>query len=297
MPTTGGVQNSLIEGAAIGCTAVQLFTSSPRQWKPQTLSEATIAAFRNAQESTAIPFTVAHDSYLINLAAPTPEVLEKSKIAFRGELDRAELLCIPWVVTHMGAHLNQGEEEALDRLVESLKAVLEETDTLGYRVGVALETTAGQGTGLGWRFDHLGRILQGVGPHPRLGVCMDTCHIFAAGYDLRGEQYEVTIAEFDRLVGLQHLKVIHTNDCVKPLGCRVDRHAHLGMGQIGLEAFARLAVDPRLTRIPMIVETPDSETMHAVNLARLRQMTMGIMPVLEPVTVETDDETTGENVV
>lgn len=289
MPTSGGLYKSLLGGKEIGCTAVQLFTSSPRQWTPHPLSEEAITKFRTAQETTEIPFTVAHDSYLINLAAPTPEVLEKSRNAFRGELDRAELLGIPWVVTHMGAHLNQGEDEALDRLVESLKLVLDETDALGYKVGVALETTAGQGTGLGWRFEHLGRILNGVGGHPRLGVCMDTCHIFAAGYDLRDGKYAETMAEFDRLVGLQNLKVIHANDCVKPLGCRVDRHAHLGLGQIGIAAFAQLATDPRLTQIPIIVETPDSETMHAVNLARLRLLTTGVLPDLEPVAETTTD--------
>lgn len=290
MPTVGGLHNSLTAGAEIGCTAVQLFTSNPRQWKPQVLSPETVVAFKTAQEATGITFTVAHDSYLINLAAPTPEVLEKSKIAFRGELDRAEQLGIPWVVTHMGAHLNQGEDEALDRLVASVKEVLEETDSLGYRAGIALETTAGQGTGLGWRFEHLGRILQGVGPHPRLGVCMDTCHIFAAGYDLRGDQYDVTMGEFDALVGLQNLKVIHVNDCVKPLACRVDRHAHLGQGQIGLNAFFRLATDSRLAHIPMIVETPDSEMMHKVNLARLRTMTTGVLPEIEEPLSPTSDE-------
>ncbi len=293
MPTSGGLYKSLLGGKEIGCTAVQLFTSSPRQWTPQPLPEEAITKFRTAQETTGIPFTVAHDSYLINLAAPTPEVLEKSRKAFRGELDRAELLGIPWVVTHMGAHLNKGEDEALDRLVESLKLVLEETDAQGYKVGIALETTAGQGTGLGWRFEHLGRILNGVGGHPRLGVCMDTCHIFAAGYDLREDKYTETMAEFDRLVGLQNLKVIHANDCVKPLGCRVDRHAHLGLGQIGIAAFAQLATDPRLTQIPIIVETPDSETMHAVNLARLRLMTTGVLPDLEPVP-ETATDTESE---
>ena len=279
MPTPGGLHNSLLGGHKIGCNVVQLFTANPKQWQHAPLSNETIAAFRNAQERTGIASTVSHDSYLINLAAPSAEVMEKFCVAFRAELDRAQTLGIPWVVTHMGAHLDQGEDEAMTRLVNSLKQVLEETDKLGYTVGVALETTAGQGTGLGWQFEQLGRILREVGPTPRLGVCLDTCHIFAAGYDLRdADAYAQTTAEFDRLIGLNHLKVIHANDCQKPLGCRVDRHSHIGDGHIGMGAFARLVTDTRLRHVPILVETPESETMHAVNLARLQQMARGEMP-------------------
>lgn len=276
MPTAGGMYNSLLSGKEIGCTAVQLFTSSPRQWQSPPLSEETIRAFQDARESTGIPFACAHDSYLINLAAPTEEVMEKSRIAFRAELERAEQLGLSWVVTHMGAHLNQGEEAAMARLVESLRLILDETDALGYSVGVALETTAGQGSGLGWRFEQIGQILRGVGAHPRLGVCMDTCHIFVAGYDLRdAASYETTITEFDAQIGLNNLKIIHANDAKKPLGSRVDRHEHIGEGEIGVEGFAQLVRDPRLSHIPVIVETPESETMHAVNLRRLRCLAAG----------------------
>jgi deoxyribonuclease-4 len=252
---------------------VQLFTGSPRQWSHPPLKAEEVAAFHKARESTDVVFTVAHDSYLINLAAPTADVLERSRTAFRRELDRAEQLGIPWVVTHMGAHLDQGEEEAIARLVHSLKLVLEATDAEGYSAGIALETTAGQGTGLGWRFDQLGEVLRGVGPHPRLGVCLDTCHVFVAGYDLRDEAaYEATWAEFDRHIGREKLKVIHANDAKKPLGSRVDRHEHIGQGEIGAAAFARLLTDVRLAHVPVILETPDSETMHAVNLARLKRL-------------------------
>jgi deoxyribonuclease-4 len=276
MPTAGGLKNALLSGKEIGCTAVQLFTSSPRQWNHPPLKEAEIAAFHAVREQTGISIVIAHDSYLINLAAPDPYVLERSRHAFRGELDRAEQLGISWVVTHMGAHLDQGEEAAVARIIESLKLVLAETDELGYKVGIALETTAGQGTGLGWKFEQLGEILRGVGPHPRLGVCLDTCHIFVAGYDLRAqEQYELTWQEFDRLVGLENLKVIHANDAKKPCGSRVDRHDHIGAGEIGLEAFTRLVTDPRLAHVPIIIETPDSETMHRVNLQRLRRLAAG----------------------
>ncbi len=281
MPTTGGLHNSLLGGHKIGCNVVQLFTANPKQWQHPPLSNEIIAAFRNAQEQTGIASTVSHNSYLINLAAPTLETLVKSRAAFRAELDRAHLLGIPWVVTHMGAHLDQGEDEAMTRLVDSLKQVLEDTEKAGYTVGIALETTAGQGTGLGWQFEQLGRILREVGPNPRLGVCLDTCHIFAAGYDLRDQAaYAQTMAAFDRLIGLENLKVIHANDCQKPLGCRVDRHSHIGEGQIGMEAFGSLVTDARLRHVPVLVETPESETMHAVNLSRLQQLARGETPII-----------------
>jgi deoxyribonuclease-4 len=273
MPTAGGLAKSLTRGKEIGCTAVQLFTGSPRQWGHPPLKPEEIAAFQAAREATGIAFACAHDSYLINLAAPAPDVLERSRKAFRSELDRAEALGLSWVVTHMGAHLDQGEEAAMARLIESLGLVLEETDRLHYQVGVALETTAGQGSGLGWRFEQLGQVLSGVGSHPRLGVCLDTCHVFVAGYDLRDEAaYEQTWAAFEAHIGRDKLKILHMNDAKKPLGSRVDRHEHIGEGQIGLEAFRRLMNDPRLTPLPMILETPDSETMHAVNLRRLKEL-------------------------
>lgn len=273
MPTAGGLYKSLLAGKEIGCSAVQLFTGSPRQWSHPPLQEEAVAAFHAAREATGIAFTVAHDSYLINLAAPSADVLERSYKAFRGELDRANRLGIPWVVTHMGAHLDQGEEAAVARLIESLKRILAETEAEGYAAGIALETTAGQGTGLGYRFEQLAEVLNGVGPHPRLGVCLDTCHVFAAGYDLRDEaSYRQTWEAFDTLIGLDRLKVIHANDSKKPLGSRVDRHEHIGEGEIGIEAFARLVTDPKLLHVPIIIETPDSETMHAVNLARLKRL-------------------------
>lgn len=273
MPTSGGLYKSLASGKAIGCTAVQLFTNSPRQWSNRSLSAEEIEKFEQARLETEIPFLVAHDSYLINLASPANDVLERSREAFRGELDRAQQLGISWVVTHMGAHLDQGVDEAVERLVESLKIVLADTDAEGYTTGIALETTAGQGTGLGHRFEQLAEVLAGVGPHPRLGICLDTCHIFVAGYDLRSEEaFEQTLSRFDSIIGLDKLKVIHANDAKKPLGSRVDRHEHIGDGEIGIEAFARLVTDPRLKHIPIIIETPDSETMHAVNLGRLQRL-------------------------
>ncbi len=276
MPSSGGLSSCLLSGREIGCTAVQLFTGNPRQWSHPPLAEEEIRAFQNAREETALPFLCAHDSYLINLAAPDADVLDRSRNAFRGELERAHALGIPWVVTHMGAHLERGEEEAVARLIESLVRILEETDAAGCTAGIALETTAGQGTGLGWRFEQLGAVLKGVDHQQRIGVCMDTCHIFAAGYDLRTEDaWENTLKEFDAQVGLSALRIIHANDSKKGLGSRVDRHEHIGKGEIGLKPFARLVRDARLQHVPVVVETPDAHTMHQVNVALLQRLAAG----------------------
>jgi deoxyribonuclease-4 len=274
MPTAGGLCKSLTGGKEIGCTAVQLFTGSPRQWHHPPLDPATAEEFRRTQQETGIAFTVSHDSYLINLAAPDADILDRSRKAFRRELDRCEALGIPWVVTHMGAHLDSGPDEGIRVLCESLNGLLEGTD--GMAAGVALETTAGQGTGLGYTFEQIARVLEGCRHHPRLGVCLDTCHIFVAGYDIREEDgYQQTFDLFNSLIGFDLLKVIHANDSKKPLGSRVDRHEHLGEGEIGIETFGRLVTDPRLLRVPVIIETPDSETMHAVNLAKLQRLAAG----------------------
>jgi len=275
MPTSGGLKNSLYGGKHIGCTAVQVFTCSPRQWNHPPLDPEAVAQFKQAQTDTGIGFTCAHDSYLINLAAPDPEILEKSRRAFRKELDRAETLGIPWLVTHMGAHLNQGEDAALNVLCESMSLLLKETD--GMSVGIAMETTAGQGTGLGATFEQIARVIDGCSVHPRLGVCLDTCHIFVAGYDIRDEEtFGKTFDTFGSVIGFDKLKVIHANDAKKPLGSRVDRHEHIGEGQIGLEAFRMLVNDPRMVHVPIVVETPDADTMHEVNVAKLHGCGVGV---------------------
>jgi len=274
--TSGGLHNALLTGKAIGCTAVQLFTKSPKQWSGSAPSPEAIEKFHAVREETGIRFVCSHDSYLINLAAPAEDVMEKSLRAFTSELEYADALGLSWVVTHMGAHLNKGEDAAYNRFIVSLNSILDATDKAGQKVGVALETTAGQGTGLGWQFEQIARVLEGINHHPRVGVCLDTCHIFVAGYDLREpEAYETTINAFDNTIGLANLKIIHANDAKKPLGSRVDRHEHIGDGEIGAAAFTRLVNDPRLCHLPFIVETPDSEEMHAVNVKRLRDMAGG----------------------
>ena len=272
MPTAGGHHNAITDGAAIGCHAVQIFTASPRQWRSPSISPELADKFQQVVRESGITKTVAHDSYLINLAAePGSDVLAKSRAAFRGEIERAEALGVDFLVSHPGAHGGAGEDVGIARLIESLDVI--HAETAGAKVRVALETTAGQGTYLGGKFEQIARILNGVKDPERLAVCLDTCHIFAAGYDIRTpETYEATMTEFDRIIGLARLQVIHANDSQKAFGGHADRHAHIGEGEIGLEAFRLLVNDPRLAGLPIIVETPDSETMHEVNVKRLREL-------------------------
>lgn len=271
MPTTGGLHKAITSGHEIGCTVVQLFTASPRQWRARPLSEEDIRAFEQARRDTGIDSVISHDSYLINLAAPNADILQRSREAFLDELQRAEALGIPWVVTHMGAYLDSTEEEGLRVLGESVRLLLQQTD--GMRVGIALETTAGQGTNLGYRFEHLARIIDAAGGSERVGACFDTCHVFVAGYDIRTQEaLAATLDEFDRVIGLDRLKVVHVNDAKKPLGSRVDRHEHIGDGELGREAFRILLHEPRLQHVPVILETPDAEKMHPENLRRLKEL-------------------------
>jgi deoxyribonuclease-4 len=272
MPTAGGHACALTGGHSIGCQAVQVFTASPRQWRSTSIKEETQIAWRKALAECGITKTVAHDSYLINLASPVgSDVLAKSHTAFRGEIERAEALDIPFLVSHPGAHGGDGEDVGIARLIESFDILHAETP--GARVRTAIETTAGQGTYLGGRFEQIARILNGVKNPERMAVCLDTCHVFAAGYDIRTPAgYEETMALFDEIIGLDQLQVLHANDSAKPFGSHADRHAPIGEGEIGIEAFRLLVNDTRLAGIPLIIETPDSETMHEVNLRRLREL-------------------------
>jgi deoxyribonuclease-4 len=272
MPTAGGHHNAITDGKAIGCQSVQIFTASPRQWRAPTITPELAEKFKQIVAESHITKTVAHDSYLINLAAePGSDVLAKSRTAFRAEIERAEMLGVNFLVSHPGAHGGAGEEVGIARLIESLDIIHQET--AGAKVRVALETTAGQGTYLGGKFEQLARIINGVQNPERLAVCLDTCHVFAAGYDIRTpEAYAETMRLFDEIIGLPWLQVIHANDSQKAFGSHADRHAHIGEGEIGLEAFRLLVNDPRLAGLPIIVETPESETMHEVNVKRLRDL-------------------------
>lgn len=270
MPTSGGFGEAVRKGSEIGCTAVQVFTSSPQQWRAKKITDEMVEDFLAAREETGLDWMISHDSYLINLAATEEDLRKKSMEALIAEMERCSKLHIPYVVSHMGAHKGEGEEKGLKRLTKSTKSVLAETPE---DVSLAMETTAGTGSSLGYRFEHLAEVLEGCGWPERLVVCLDTCHVFAAGYDIRTEEgYEAMIEEFGSLVGLERIVCIHANDSLHPFGSRKDRHAHIGEGEIGPEAFRRIVNDPRLAHAPLIVETPDAETMHEVNVRRLTEM-------------------------
>jgi deoxyribonuclease-4 len=266
---SGGLDNGLIAGRRIGGTTVQIFTKNASRWKAPEISKEMVSGFLKAKAETGLDPIVAHDSYLINLASPDPILTKKSINAFLTELNRAEALGIDYLVTHPGAHKGQGEPEGIRRFVENVNRIHDQTEGLSVRI--SLETTAGQGTNLGHRFEHLAEMIRGIEQSERVGVCFDTCHVFAAGYDLRDENaYHKTIEEFDRVVGIDRIEVIHANDSKRELGSRVDRHEHIGEGQIGSNGFRILMNDPRFHRIPKILETPESETQHEVNLVRLK---------------------------
>lgn len=272
MPAAGGIHKAILSGHAIGCTAVQVFTSSPQMWKAAPVTPEKVAAYRKALDETGIhpDAVVSHDSYLINLCAPDPEMREKSIQGLKGETERCAAYGIRWVVSHMGAHVEQGEEVGLSSVAESTLRILDETpDT----VTLLMETTAGQGTCLNHRFEQLARLLELTQAPARLGVCLDTCHIFAAGYDIRDDAtYDQTFDEFGRLIGFDRLKAIHCNDSKNPLGKRVDRHAHIGEGHIGLHAFERLVNDDRIASIPILLETPEAPEGHERNLKTLKSL-------------------------
>ncbi|WP_322512565.1 deoxyribonuclease IV [Chloroflexus sp.] len=273
MSISGGVSKSFARGESVGLEAMQIFAKNERQWTAKPISAEEAAAFRAEQERTGIHPVVVHDSYLINLAAPADELREKSIAAFADELERCAQLNIPYLVTHPGAHTGIGEEAGLARVADAINRLLAEG--IGGTTMILLETTAGQGTALGYRFEHLARLLELIPYHDRVGVCVDTCHIFAAGYDIRdADNYQATFAELDRLVGLERVKCFHLNDSQKDVGSRVDRHAHIGQGCIGVEAFRLLVNDPRFANLPMIIETPKGEDMaeDRMNLALLRSL-------------------------
>lgn len=269
-----GLHNAVSAAVALGCDALQIFTKNASHWSGQPLTQDAITAFRRAASAARLSNMTVHDSYLINLASPNPDIYTKSVNAFVDELERAEALGADYLVTHPGAHTGSGEEAGLASVVKGYDEA--HARCPGFKVRVLLETTAGQGTALGHRFEHLATILNAAKCADRLGVCFDTCHVFAAGYALASdEEYASTFQQFDDLIGLSRLKVFHVNDSDKPLGSRVDRHAGIGLGHIGEAAFRRLVTDPRFRDLPMILETPkkgyDGSDMDPVNLALLRR--------------------------
>jgi deoxyribonuclease-4 len=273
MSIAGGLHHAVLAAQKYQCDTVQLFTKNASQWVGRVPPEDEVRLFRKLLRQSRLRFPMAHDSYLINLASPDDVLYRKSIEAFVDEMHRAEQLGLRYLVTHPGACLDSSEDSGLNRVAAALDEV--HARCAGFRVMVLLETTAGQGTTLGHRFEHLGRILSLVRQPERLGVCFDTCHVFAAGYALYPEpEYRATMRAFDRAVGLSRLRAFHVNDSLKPFGSRVDRHAHIGRGEIGLEAFRLLVNDRRFRHRPMILETPKEEAgnaeMDAVNLGVLR---------------------------
>ncbi len=267
----GGIDRAFSRGELIGCSAIQIFTRNASRWQAKPLSTEAIVAFRSARTNSPIRYVAAHDSYLINLASPKPELRKKSIDAFVDELVRCEQLGIGDLVMHPGAHMGQGVAAGLQTVAASFRSIFAGAPS---KVRVLLENTAGQGTSLGSRFEDLAEICSLVGTE-RFGVCFDTCHAFAAGYDLSSAQaYHEVMADFDRLLGCDRLALFHLNDCKKPLGSRVDRHEHVAKGEIGRAGFAALMSDPRFAGIPKIMETPGGpeHCYDLENLALLRQL-------------------------
>lgn len=279
MSIAGGLPRAVERGLRVECTALQIFTKSSNQWKARELGEEEMAAFREAVEQSPIEFVVAHDSYLINLASPDEELWEKSVTAFILEIRRCADLGVPVLVLHPGAHKNTGEEAGLKRIALALNRAHAETSD--GEVTTALETHAGQGTTLGHRFEHLRDILAGLKTPERAAVCFDTCHVFAAGYPIHTDEgWNETLEAFDERVGLDRLACVHVNDSKKGLGCRVDRHAGLGQGEMGLLPFWHLVNDPRTRDLPMVLETPKGKDLadDVVNLGILRSLAGGKRP-------------------
>ena len=274
----GGFEQAVFNAATAGFDTVQIFSKNSNQWRAKKIEDGAAEDFRNALETTGLVKPLIHDSYLINLASPKSDILEKSLAAFSDELVRADTLGVEQVVMHPGSYTESTEADGLTRIVQSFDAILNDAPK---GVRVLLETTAGQGTNLGWKFEHLAEIISRCQYSERLAVCLDTCHVFAAGYDFSTqEKYDAMIDEFDRVIGIDRLEAFHLNDSVKELGSRVDRHEAIGFGHIGREPFGFFINDPRFIRHPMYLETPKgtvtigdkTEEWDAINLRTLHEL-------------------------
>jgi len=269
----GGLYKAFERGVSAGCESLQIWVKNSRQWEAPPLTGEEIRVFQEAREAANIYPVVAHAAYLINLASPKEGLRRRSIEALTLELERCEQLDVPYLVLHPGSHTGAGEAVGLSHIAASLGEV--HAATSDYHAQILLETSAGQGSSLGYRFEQLAYLLTHAPEGERLGVCLDTCHVFAAGYELCTRVgYTATLTAFDELIGLDRLKVLHLNDSRHPLGSRKDRHAHIGKGALGLEAFRNLLNDPRLAALPGILETPKSADLHEdrENLAALRAL-------------------------
>ncbi len=266
----GGVDKAVERAFRIGCTTFQLFTKNSNQWNSKPLTEQVIQNYKRLIKETKLKPVIAHDSYLINLCAKDRTILKKSRRAFVEELNRCEILGIDYLNFHPGSHMGKGEDYGIKLVAESINIAHELTK--GFKVKSMIETTAGQGTSIGYRFEQIRKIIDLVENKYRLEVCVDTCHIFAAGYEIRNEKdYLKTFEEFDSVIGLKYLKAFHLNDSKKDIGERVDRHEHIGKGRIGLNGFRFIMNDERFIKIPKILETPKGEDMKedVLNMKRL----------------------------
>lgn len=273
MSISGGVHLAPARGIAAGCNVIQIFTQNSNQWRGKMPTDSEAALFREKRAESGLRDIVSHDIYLINLASAPGDTRDKSMIAFQEEMQRCSRLGIDKIVMHPGSHLGEGEDVGIKRIIDSFNTLFATTPEFTGKV--LLENTAGQGTNLGFRFSQLKTIIKGADFPDRFGVCLDTCHSFAAGYDLTTVAgYTATFEEFDREIGLQRLACFHINDSKKGLDSHVDRHEHIGQGLLGLEPFRMLLNDPRFTAVPKILETPkgDNDEMDQVNLKLLRSL-------------------------
>lgn len=276
MSIAGGLELAFDRGLEVGCDCLQIFVKNQRQWAAKPLTEEVIAAFHEAHERTGLNPVVAHSTYLINLASPDAALRRRSSSALTDELWRCHALDVPYLVLHPGAHMGEGVARGIRRIIGSLNKVHRAAQ--GCTAQVLLETTAGQGSAIGASIEELGKIIDGVAHPDRMGVCLDTCHLFAAGYDLtEPAEYERTVNELERMVGLDRVRCIHVNDSKRECGSRVDRHDHIGKGRIGRGAFVRLVNDKRFAGVPMILETAKDKDSRGrswdkVNLNCLRRM-------------------------
>ncbi|MBJ6802363.1 deoxyribonuclease IV [Geomonas propionica] len=270
---SGGIHNAVDRGVASGCGVIQVFTQNANQWRGKAISDADAQLFRDKFAASGMKSVMSHDIYLINLAAAPGDVKDKSLIGFREELERCAKLGIDKVVMHPGSHNGDGEEIGIRRVCEAFDQLLAEVPQFTGKV--LLENTAGQGSNLGYKFEHLKAIMSGCASPGRFGVCFDTCHAFASGYPIADHDgYRKTFDEFDALIGIDKLLAFHLNDSKKGLGCKVDRHEHIGAGTLGLEPFRFILNDPHFALVPKVIETPkgDEDEMDAVNLKLLRSL-------------------------
>jgi deoxyribonuclease IV len=274
MSIAGGMHKAILRGRKATCDTIQIFDKSNNQWRAAPLRRDDLDRYFELIETTGITVATAHSSYLINIASPDPVLFERSLASLLEEMDRCQILRIPNLVLHPGSHVGSGEITGLRRVAEAINTMFDRLSPAN-QVTLLLETTSGQGTNLGYRFEHLAEIIGMVEDAERMGVCLDTCHVFSAGYALAPlSEYRSTMSQFDAVIGLERLRVIHVNDSKKPLGSRRDRHEHIGKGYIGLEGFRHLVNDPALAEIPRILETPKGPELieDIENLAVLRSL-------------------------